>query len=193
MVDNWTRLEGLVLVAWLASWQVASCLLSQTRQKDPIQLADMMVCVGFEEQVHNMLVFVFQGGDYIQASGVGTPQMWMQAPHRRLEGPLLVPRSLFEGMSEGHHSLFEGPPEGLHNLFEGLLEGLHSLFEGLLEGLHSQFEGPPTELHSLFEGLPEGLHSLLEGLSGGLHSLDGPADLLQLKHLHHLLEEQGGV
>ena len=107
-----------------------------------------------------MLVFVFQGGDYIQASGVGTPQMWMQAPHRRLEGPLLVPRSLFEGMSGEHHSLFEG-----------LLEGLHSLFEGL----------------------PEGLHSLLEGLSGGLHSLDGPADLLQLKHLHHLLEEQGGV
>ena len=171
MVDNWTRLEGLVLVVWLASWQVASCLLSQTRQRDPIQLADMMVCVGFEEQVHNMLVFVFQGGDYIQASGVGTPQMWMQAPHRRLEGLLLVPRSLFEGMSGGHHSLFEGPPEGLHNLFEG----------------------PPTELHSLFEGLPEGLHSLLEGLSGGLHSLDGPADLLQLKHLHHLLEEQGGV
>ena len=171
VVDNWTRLEGLVLVAWLASWQVASCLLSQTRQRDPIQLADMMVFVGFEEQVHNMLVFVFQGGDYMQASGVGTPQMWMQAPHRRLEGPLLVPRSLFEGMSEGHHSLFEGPPEGLHNLFEG----------------------PPTELHSLFEGLPEGLHSLLEGLSGGLHSLDGPADLLQLKHLRHLLEEQGGV
>ena len=182
VVDNWTRLEGLVLVVWLASWQVASCLLSQTRQRDPIQLADMMVCVGFEEQVHNMLVSVFQGGDYIQASGAGTPQMWMQAPHRRLEGPLLVPRSLFEGMSGEHHSLFEGPPEGLHNLFEGLLEGLHS-----------QFEGPPTELHSLFEGLPEGLHSLLEGLSGGLHSLDGPADLLQLKHLHHLLEEQGGV
>ena len=162
MVDNWTRLERLVLVVWLASWQVASCLLSQTRQKDPIQLADMMVCVGFEEQVHNMLVFVFQGGDYMQASGVGTPQMWMQAPHRRLEGLLLVPRSLFEGMSGGHHNLFEGPPTELHSLFEGLPEGLHSQFEGLPEGLHSLFEGPPEGLHNLFEGLLEGLHSLFE-------------------------------
>ena len=63
------------------------------------------------------------------SSGVGTPQMWMQAPHRQAEGLLLEPHSLSVGLFLEPNSLFVELLLVHHTLFEELSVEPHSLDE----------------------------------------------------------------
>ena len=100
-VEGWVH--QVVLLAFLLT-TVTSCSLSQTQQKKRSWKVDMKV---FEAQEHSRLDSAVLEGYYILASslgpssGVGTRQMWMQAPRRPAEGLLLKPHSLILGLFLG--------------------------------------------------------------------------------------------
>ena len=103
-VEGWVH--QVVLLAFLLT-TVTSCSLSQTQQKKRSWKVDMKV---FEAQVHSRLDSVVLESFYILASslgsssGVGTRQMWMQAPHRQAAGLQLEPHSLSVGLFLEVHS-----------------------------------------------------------------------------------------
>ena len=86
-------------------------------------------------------------------SGVGTPQMWMQALHRQTEVLFLELHSLSEGLFLEVHSLIVVLLLVHHSLFEEMSVVPHNLFGELSGGPHSLFGEP----HSLFEGLSSGV------------------------------------
>ena len=151
----------------------------------------MKVSVGFEAQVHNRLDSVLLEGFYILASllapssGVGTPQMWMQARHKQAEGLQLEPHSSSVEQFLEVHSSIVVLPRAHHSLFEELSLEPHSWFGEMSAEPRSLFGGLSGEPRSLFEGLSGEPHSLFEGLSGEPRSLDVSADQLQSSHPLH--------
>jgi len=134
----------------------------------------MKVSVGFEAQVQSRLDSVVLASLLGPSSGVGTPQMWMQARHKQAEGLQLEPHSSsVEQFLEVHSSIVVLP------------RAHHSLFEELSLEPHSWFGEMSAEPRSLFGGLSGEPHSLFEGLSGEPRSLDVSADQLQSSHPLH--------
>ena len=150
-----------------------------------------MVSVDFELQVCSTLDSAVLEGYCTPApllgpsSGVGTPQMWMQARHKQAEGLQLEPHSSSVEQFLEVHSSIVVLLRAHHSLFEELSLEPHSWFGEMSAEPRSLFGGLSGEPRSLFEGLSGEPHSLFEELSGEPCSLDVPADQLQSSHPLH--------